>query len=189
MFARNGFVDSSVADVADEAGVVVAAVYYHFSGKDELFTAAVQRVFGMISDVVAAVRPADRPADESSLDAVIEAVWSWIDTHPDEATLVHLQLPGATRQIMTLRREFEQLHTDRAFGYLGPTERERTSATARAIETLSVRTLIDALISVHTMRMADGPLSADRGPALLAAVRSMAHRVVAVEPVDPAGHG
>jgi AcrR family transcriptional regulator len=182
LFARKGFVDASIGDVAEEADVVVTAVYYHFSGKEELFTAAVHKVFGMISDVVAAVRPSEGASDQRTLDAVIDAVWQWVDDHPDEATLVHLQLPGATRQISTLRQEFEELHSNRAFGYIADGEpRARSSAARRAVETLSVRTLTDALISVHTMRLGDGPLSSDRGPALLRAVRNMSHRIVTVD--------
>jgi AcrR family transcriptional regulator len=43
-FARKGFVEASMADVAEEAGVAVTAVYYHFAGKEELYSAAVSRV-------------------------------------------------------------------------------------------------------------------------------------------------
>ena len=118
-FARKGFVDAAISDVAEEADVVVTAVYYHFSGKEELFSAAVNRVFKSISDVVAAARGDDEPGDAASLDAVIDAVWNWIDDHPEEATLLYLQLPGATRQITTLRQEFEEQHVQRAFGYFG----------------------------------------------------------------------
>ncbi|HEY7627537.1 MAG TPA: TetR/AcrR family transcriptional regulator, partial [Ilumatobacteraceae bacterium] len=136
LFARKGFVDAAISDVAEEADVVVTAVYYHFSGKEELYSAAVHRVFDSISAVVASVRGDDTPGDEASLDAVIDAVWDWIDTHPDEATLFYLQLPGATPQITTLRQEFEELHVERAFGYIGaPANRSRTSAARRALET------------------------------------------------------
>jgi len=192
LFARKGFVDAAISDVAEEADVVVTAVYYHFSGKEELFTAAVHRVFDSISAVVSEVR-AGSGADEGSavadtavgddemLDRVIDAVWGWIDTHPDEATLVHLQLPGATRQISTLRQEFEDLHVRRAFGYLGPAKASRTSAARRAAENLAVRTLVDVLISVHTMRLADGPLSGEPGGQLRAALHGLAHRLVRIE--------
>ncbi len=61
LFARKGFVDAAISDVAEEADVVVTAVYYHFSGKEELFTAAVHKVFDSISDVVSSVRSDDRP--------------------------------------------------------------------------------------------------------------------------------
>ena len=36
LFARKGFVDASIADVAEEADVAVTAVYYHFASKDDL---------------------------------------------------------------------------------------------------------------------------------------------------------
>jgi AcrR family transcriptional regulator len=181
LFARKGFVDAAIGDVADEAEVVVTAVYYHFSGKEELFSAAVHSVFDSISAVVARVRADDTPTDTETLDAVIDAVWEWIDTHPDEATLVHLQLPGATRQIATLRQEFEDLHVQRAFGYLdSPKGRSRTTAARRAVESLSARTLVDLLIAVHTMRLADGPLSTEPSDTLRAAVRSLTHRLVAI---------
>ena len=53
LFARKGFVDASISEVAEEAGVVVNAIYYHFASKEELFTAAVQSVFSSISAMVA----------------------------------------------------------------------------------------------------------------------------------------
>lgn len=184
LFARKGFVDAAISDVAEEADVVVTAVYYHFSGKEELFTAAVHKVFDSISAVVSEVREgsADEVSgDDEMLDRVIDAVWGWIDTHPDEATLVHLQLPGATRQISTLRQEFEDLHVRRAFGYLGPAKATRSTATRRASENLAVRTLVDVLISVHTMRLADGPLSGEPSGQLRAALHGLAHRLVRID--------
>lgn len=182
LFARKGFVDASISDVADEADVVVTAVYYHFSGKEELYGAAVHRVFDSISGVVSSVRGDDTPGDEATLDAVIDAVWEWIDTHPDEATLFYLQLPGATPQITTLRQEFENLHVQRAFGYIGAvSNRSRTSAARKAMETLSARTLVDLLISVHTMRLGDGILSGEPGDKLRRAVRELSHRLVALD--------
>lgn len=181
LFARKGFVDASVSDVAEEADVVATAVYYHFSGKEELFSAAVHKVFDSISAVVASVRGDDMPGDAATLDAVIDAVWDWIDAHPDEATLFYLQLPGATRQITTLRQEFEELHVQRAIGYL-PRDgrRSRDSASRRGVEQLATRTLVDLLIAVHTMRLADGPLSNEPNAKLRSAVRDMTHRLVAV---------
>lgn len=182
LFARKGFVDAAINDVADEADVVVSAVYYHFSGKEELFSAAVNSVFESINEVVAKVRADDTPGDVASLDAVIDAVWEWIDTHPDEATLIYFQLPGATRQITTLRQEFDDLHVRRAFGYLGDDHapRQRPSAARQAATTLAARTLVDMLIAVHTMRLADGPLSGESNGRLRKAVHQLSHRIVAI---------
>ncbi|MDF2733160.1 MAG: icaR 1, partial [Desertimonas sp.] len=129
-------------------------------------------------EVVAAARGGDEPADPESLDAVIDAVWNWIDTHPEEATLLYLQLPGATRQITTLRQEFEEVHVQRAFGYFAASGRGRPSATRRAIVALTARTLVDLLISVHTMRLADGPLSTEPSDRLRTALHGLAARLV-----------
>jgi AcrR family transcriptional regulator len=181
LFARKGLTDASINDVAEEANVVATAVYYHFSGKEELYSAAVHKVFSSISEVVERVRADDDPGDTSTLDAVIDAVWFWIDTHPDEATLFYLQLPGATRQIATLRQEFEELHVERAFGYLHNGEsRSKTTAARRAVEQLCARTLVDMLIAVHTMRLADGPLSGEPSAKLRGALREATHRLVAL---------
>ena len=177
-FARNGFADTSIGDIAEEAGVVVTAVYYHFSGKEELFSAAVHRVFESISAVVAEARGDEEPGFPPSLDLVIDAVWGWIDSHPEEATLLYLQLPGATRQITTLRQEFEDQHAQRAFGYFRPGVRSRPSAAQRGLDSLRARTLVDLTISVHTMRLADGPLSEESSDKLRAAVHDLAHRLV-----------
>jgi AcrR family transcriptional regulator len=182
LFARKGFVDASISDVAEEADVVVTAVYYHFAGKEELFSAAVHRVFESISAVVSGVRADDAPADEETLDAVTQAVWNWTDTHPDEATLVYRQLPGATPVVTMLRHEFEERHVKRAFAYFeqGPSTGS-PSAALSAVETLRARTLVDLLVSVHTMRLADGPLSGEPSAKLLPAVRALIHRLVTLD--------
>lgn len=183
LFARKGFVDTSIADVADESEVVVTAVYYHFSGKEELFSAAVNRVFELINDVVEEARASAPEGGVATLDAVIDAVWEWVDTHPDEAALVHLQLPGVTRQITTMRQDFDDLHVRRAFGYIGDGDsaRARVSPARIAAETLSARTLVDMLISIHSMRMVDGPLSGESSVTLRKAVHRLSHRILTLD--------
>ncbi len=183
LFARKGFVDTSIADVADESEVVVTAVYYHFSGKEELFSAAVNRVFELINDVVEEARASAPEGGVATLDAVIDAVWEWVDTHPDEAALVHLQLPGVTRQITTMRQDFDDLHVRRAFGYIGDGDsaRARVSPARIAAETLSARTLVDMLISIHSMRMVDGPLSGESSATLRKAVHRLSHRILTLD--------
>jgi AcrR family transcriptional regulator len=175
LFARKGFVDAAITDVAEEADVVVTAVYYHFSGKEELYAAAVERVFHSISAVAAEARP-DR-SDPASVAQAIDPVWTWIDKHPDEATLLYLQLPGATPQIARMRQEFEEGHVDKVF--VGTdTGNGRRSAAERGERALVARTLIDLLISIHTMRLLDGPLSTHNPDQLRAAVHRLAERLV-----------
>jgi AcrR family transcriptional regulator len=179
LFARKGFVDAAISDVAEEADVVVTAVYYHFSGKEDLYSTAIQRAFDSISEVVTAARPDDATADPAALITVIDAVWDWIDTHPDEATLLYLQLPGSTLQIARIRQEFEEQHAQRAFGYFPSGDSRRPSAAKSGAQTLTARTLVDLLISVHTMRLLDGPLSPHDSEQLRAAVHRLAERLIA----------
>ena len=161
VFARQGFSDTSIQEVATEAGVAPTAVYYHFSGKDELFEAALRKVLDEISEVVFKARADDEPADPQVLANVISAVWEWIEFHPDAARLVYHHLPGATSQTRALQEQFEALHVHRAFAYITPaTARSRRTAAARhASETLAARTFIALTLLIHPMRAEHGPLA------------------------------
>lgn len=176
LFAQKGFADASITDIASEASVAVTAVYYHFSGKEELYNAAVRRVFESISERSA---EAQTKGEEPSLPLVIDAVWEWIDANPNQAML-YSQLPGATRQVALLRREFENQHVQGAVRYLnsGSSSASGSTTTSRAVESLTTRTLVDMLISVQTMRLAEGPLSSESHDELRTALQSLAVRLV-----------
>ena len=179
IFAKKGYAEASISDIAEEASVAVTAVYYHFTGKDELFTAAMRSSLASISAVVLAIRPTAEQASIDALELTIEAVWDWIDANPDAATLVHVQLPGTTRQLAALREEFLELHESRAVDYFtqdGP--RGRRSGANRGAGMLTIRTLVDALIAVHAMRLGDGPLSTASDASLRTETRALARRLL-----------
>ena len=179
VFARRGFVDTSISDIAVAADVAVTAVYYHFAGKEDLYGAAIGKVLSSVDDVVAGVRADDAPADSDTLHRVIDAVWEWVDENPEPATLMHLHTPAATRQATQLRQEFDDLHTSRAFAYLdGGLDSEHPSPHRLGVATLAVKTLVDVLIAIHPMRMPGGPLSTCSPKALRAAVKSLSSRLV-----------
>ncbi len=52
VFSSQGFSDASIHAIAREAGVAPTAVYYHFTGKPDLFEAALRKVFASITNVV-----------------------------------------------------------------------------------------------------------------------------------------
>jgi AcrR family transcriptional regulator len=172
VFAEKGFAEASLGDIAERADVALTAVYYHFAGKDDLFAEAMRSCLRSISEVVIAARPAGRGGIEG-LDATIDAVWDWIDQNPYSAALVHVQLPGAIRQVSSIRQEFLELHEVRAVDFIEDGERGRQNGARAAAGILRIRALIDVLMAVHAMRLADGPLS----KASPAAVRSELHRV------------
>lgn len=183
VFSRSGYADTSIQAVADEAGVVPTAVYYHFAGKDELFNVALQTVIVELDDVVERARP---EGDQSgALGLIIAAVWEWIEQRPDHARIMYSHLPGTSKQAQVLRREFEEQHIKRAFVYARqapPDERRhRTAAAAHAAARLSVRTLIGLLIAIHPMRLDGGPLSRRSPKALRAALEDVSQRIVSLD--------
>jgi AcrR family transcriptional regulator len=109
VFGRQGFAASTVADVAEACGMVPAAVYYHFAGKDELLAAAVQSTADAMNEITGALRATGAPFDEH-LAAVVRSVFEWADAHPDEAQLFYLWSVGATPEVQEIRRAFFERH-------------------------------------------------------------------------------
>ncbi|WP_072802375.1 TetR/AcrR family transcriptional regulator [Rhodococcoides yunnanense] len=181
VFAAKSFSDASIQDVALEADVVPSAVYYHFAGKDELFELALRRVLDMVDKVVADVRAQEDSREDPSLADVIIAVWVWVEAHPNEARLLHYHLPGATAETSVLRREFEETHVQRAFDYLPPgpvPSTKRAAALEHASHTLSTRTLIELLMTIHALRLSEGPLSKHASKSLSRAVVAVGERII-----------
>ena len=180
VFARTGFAETSVQDVADEAGVVPTAVYYHFAGKDELFDVVLQSVITELDEVVDRARAEeDQPA--VALSKITTAVWNWIESRPDHARILYSHLPGATRQARLLRVQFEEQHIERAFAYARESagqRRLRSATAAQAATRLAVRTLISTLIAIQPMRLDGGPLSRRSPKALREALDEVTLRML-----------
>ena len=182
MFSTQGFSDASIHDIAREAGVAPTAVYYHFSGKPELFEAALRRVLGSITGVVIATRGDEEPGSPEGLAAVISAVWRWLDDNPDSCQLLYHHLPGMTTRAVSLQREFEEIHLQRAFDYLPqrpPPATRRSAISRHAAETLAARTLIGLTVLIHPMRGQDGPLAGRSARRVRGALTDVAQRLLA----------
>lgn len=69
LFAAKGVENTTIKDIADEAGVAQGLLYHYFRGKDDLFWAIIGRdnPFPMMSDVF--MRAGDRPEDEVMVEA------------------------------------------------------------------------------------------------------------------------
>jgi AcrR family transcriptional regulator len=60
-FARSGFADTSMDDVAAEVGVTRLIVYRHFDSKEDLYRAVLQRVFDRLGEAFLAGLQAHSP--------------------------------------------------------------------------------------------------------------------------------
>jgi AcrR family transcriptional regulator len=184
VFARHGDADASIQAVAREAGVAPTAVYYHFSGKDDLFEAALRRIMDTLNKVTVEARADEEPGSPEALAHVITSVWRWLDANPDATALLYHHLPGTTTRAAALQREFESLHVERAFAYFAVESAPRSrqsSISKHAKETLAARAFIGLTILIHPMRAADGPLSKYSGRAICDALIDVSERIVTVD--------
>ncbi|HEX6818091.1 MAG TPA: TetR/AcrR family transcriptional regulator [Ktedonobacterales bacterium] len=69
LFAEKGVENTTIKDIADEAGVAQGLLYHYFRGKDELFWAIIARdnPFSMMSDLF--THAGDRPTREVLVEA------------------------------------------------------------------------------------------------------------------------
>ena len=85
VFARSGFFNAQVADVARAAGVAEGTVYLYFRNKDELLTSIFERTMQEgITEGQAALRSLPTPSNVSelsrgfiSVDLAETAIWPW----------------------------------------------------------------------------------------------------------------
>src|SRR5262245_46591370 len=90
VFARRGYPDADVQEVADACGVSKGTVYTYFASKEALFLAAVDRV---MRQMCAAVRAAHAgvadPVDR--LEVAIRAYLAYFRDHPHDAELLIIE--------------------------------------------------------------------------------------------------
>jgi|GEM_PF-6944161 len=91
LFARAGYLDTTVADVAREAGMSERAFYYHFATKESLLLDAVRPVADAILEIIARAMAAYHPRQwREAMARILEGIFSWADAHPDEANLYYV---------------------------------------------------------------------------------------------------
>jgi AcrR family transcriptional regulator len=157
VFARSAFEGSTVADVADEAGVVAAAIYYHFDSKEDLLAEAVRAIASEI-DAVVLVAQADAGSPEVRLARVVREVFDWADSHADAAKVFFLWSAGATPAVESIRRDFIDRRVEGTRVY-------RASTIVDTVELLAARTAIGASVAVSVAWLSQDyfPADTDRG--------------------------
>lgn len=175
MFSRDGYVEARVEDIARAAGVAPTAIYYHFGGKEELFTQALRTAMAGFSERIYQARPDFEAANVQGLRKVLAAGWDYFHTHPDEARLVLRYSEGRTPHALSLRREWEDRHLQRAYDYVPIARTSRSTRKAReqhAAHTMAIRMMLDVILTTQAELLEDtfGRLSRD---AVVGAVEEM----------------
>jgi AcrR family transcriptional regulator len=85
LFARRGFEGTSLRDIAEEAKITKAALYYYFPNKDALYERIVVEGLQMLVDSISAeVARATTPTER--VHAFMEASADFVDQHRDQWT-------------------------------------------------------------------------------------------------------
>lgn len=63
-FGRRGYAGVSLGEIAREVGITKAALYHHFSSKQDLYTAAMTQLMDRIEASIRDVATSSRPVDE-----------------------------------------------------------------------------------------------------------------------------
>ena len=91
VFARNGFHDTTIADIAKRAGLAYGSVYWYFDSKDELFHALMAVEEGALrAHIAAALAPAattgaSSEGEEAPLRTAVQATLEFFEA--DKATV------------------------------------------------------------------------------------------------------
>jgi TetR/AcrR family transcriptional regulator len=75
LFAARGFAGVSVREIAGQVGLNQASIYNHFTGKQALYEAVLERGLRPILDLLADSAKGQGPQGEPLLDAVLDRLW------------------------------------------------------------------------------------------------------------------
>jgi TetR/AcrR family transcriptional regulator, cholesterol catabolism regulator len=86
LFARRGFKNTTVRDIADAAGILSGSLYHHFDSKesmvDEILASFQSELFKTYDDILGSDLDARK-----KVEAVVEASFEAIDQHHDEVAI------------------------------------------------------------------------------------------------------
>lgn len=111
IFARKGFDGTRMAEIAEEAGLPKANVYYYFATKDDLYRAVLRQVLDGWTDALETLR-----ADRDPFEAIGDYVRAKLDysrQNPDESRVFATEIVGGARRLPPADRQFMQEVTRR----------------------------------------------------------------------------
>ncbi len=103
-FARNGFADARLEDIAAAAGVRRPSLLYHFPSKEKLYRATLERVFAKLREELAKAIAKEGTFDVRA-DAMVGNYTSFIVRHPNLARLFVRELLAGGDAAERLLRE------------------------------------------------------------------------------------
>ncbi|MER6159676.1 helix-turn-helix domain-containing protein [Streptomyces sp. NPDC001868] len=103
LFATQPPDEVTVADIAARAEMTSAAVYYHFSSKDQVLSEAMRAFATALREEMRAVTEAHEPG--SGIEDAITTLLAWMGEYRSAATVYFVSSAGMSQEAETLRQE------------------------------------------------------------------------------------
>lgn len=107
LFAEQGYEPTSLREIAERLGVTKAALYYHFSSKEDIFMALHERLHGAAAASVERLR--SEPVTAASWGVLLDLL---VDAIPANRTLVLMHLRNRTALERLHRRDHAREHEE-----------------------------------------------------------------------------
>jgi AcrR family transcriptional regulator len=105
-FAANGYDGAAMDDIAEAAGISKAVVYDHVASKRELYTQLLHAIRSELEQLVEDALRAPVDGGEERVRAAVDAIYGYVEQHPEAARLLVLELQGAN--VSAVGRELEE---------------------------------------------------------------------------------
>lgn len=116
-FAANGYDGAAMDEIASAAGISKAVVYDHVASKRDLYTQLLHAISDKIERTVEDALRTPGQHGEERVGAVVEAIYRYVEEHPEASRLLVLELQGAN--VSAVGRELEGRITDHLASTLG----------------------------------------------------------------------
>ena len=93
LFSRQGFDGTTTLQIAREAGVTEPLIYYHFEGKDDLFTRIIENGFNTYFDRLESL-PAETTTQFEKIENLVALHFRFVREMPDEIYLAFSTCPA-----------------------------------------------------------------------------------------------
>ncbi|NEA66256.1 TetR/AcrR family transcriptional regulator [Streptomyces sp. SID12488] len=103
LFATQSPDEVTVADIAARAEMTSAAVYYHFSSKDQVLAAAMRAFAAALREQLQAITEAHEPG--SDIGASVTTLLAWMGEYRSAATVFFVSSAGMSQDAEALRQE------------------------------------------------------------------------------------
>jgi AcrR family transcriptional regulator len=97
LFAEQGFDGTTTLQIANQAGVTEPLIYYHFKGKEDLFTSILSATFDEYFKRLAALKTETRDHFDKIAE-LIELHFQFLKDFPDETYLIVSACPSRLRE-------------------------------------------------------------------------------------------